>query len=158
VKKCLFVLCLIALCMLVGNASAQQKDPLPAPTPDMGVNETTQRQDQEPVLLARVSRLVLIGTEIRNFTGENVGIIEDLLVDTISGDVRYVVMSAERFAGHSQLLAVPADVFKLDRGNGVLLLDVSRYVLGSAPSFERGQWPDMADTSWVKLVHDFYGH
>lgn len=45
---------------------------------------------------------------------------------------------------------------KLDTVNKRFVLDVSKD-LTDAPGFDKNDWPDMANTSWEKGVHDYYG-
>jgi hypothetical protein len=34
---------------------------------------------------------------------------------------------------------------------------VEKARLNSAPGFDKAHWPDMADQSWSKEIHAFYG-
>ena len=38
-----------------------------------------------------------------------------------------------------------------------IMLDVSKERLKEAPGFDKDAWPDMADPTWVKGVHAYYG-
>lgn len=103
--------------------------------------------------LIRASRLVLIGAEIRSLKGEDLGTVEDLLVDMESGEVRYVVITAE---DHDRLMAIPVEAFKVDGNSGALVLDADREFLRKAPSFERNEWPDMTEGGWTQTVRAYY--
>ena len=37
------------------------------------------------------------------------------------------------------------------------MLNVEKDRLKSAPGFDKDQWPNMADPSWAKSIHDYYG-
>ncbi|WP_439589335.1 hypothetical protein [Hydrogenophaga sp.] len=41
--------------------------------------------------------------------------------------------------------------------NKRFVLDASKDRLKDAPGFNQDSWPDMADTTWEKGIHDYYG-
>ena len=56
-----------------------------------------------------------------------------------------------------KLFAVPWAALKLDTVNKRFMLDASKERLKDAPGFDKNDWPDMADASWEKSIHDYYG-
>jgi hypothetical protein len=72
--------------------------------------------------------------------------------------VAYAVLSFGGFLGMGEkLFAVPWSALTLDTVNKRFVLDASKERLESAPGFDKDHWPDMADTTWAKEVHDYYG-
>jgi hypothetical protein len=70
----------------------------------------------------------------------------------------WAVLSYGGFLGMgNKLFAVPWKALTLDTANKRFVLDVAQERLESAPGFDKDQWPDMADTTWAKEVHDYYG-
>jgi hypothetical protein len=45
----------------------------------------------------------------------------------------------------------------LDTGKKCFLLDVEKKRLENAPGFDKDHWPDMADQSWARGIHSYYG-
>jgi hypothetical protein len=84
------------------------------------------------------------------------GEIEDLAIDSQTGQIRYAVLSFGGFMGiGDKLFAVPWTAFtKRDNDTYALSIDKSR--LERAPGFDKNNWPDMADQQWGREVHAFY--
>jgi sporulation protein YlmC with PRC-barrel domain len=100
----------------------------------------------------------LLGNDVYNTKDEDLGDIKEIMLDMASGRVAYAVLS---FGGiltlGEKLFAVPWDALKLDKKNKRFTLDVDKERLKNAPGFDSGHWPDMADETWSKEVHSFYG-
>lgn len=100
----------------------------------------------------------LNGNDVYNLKGEDLGDIKEIMLDMRSGRVAYGVLSFGGFLGMGEkLFAVPWSALKLDTVNKRFTLDVDKDRLESAPGFDQDQWPNMADPTWAKGVHDFYG-
>jgi len=100
----------------------------------------------------------LIGNDVYNKQSEDLGEIKEIMLDMDSGRVSYAVLSFGGFLGMGEkLFAVPWDALKLDTVNKRFVLDVNRDRLKSAPGFDKNQWPDMADATWEKSIHAYYG-
>jgi sporulation protein YlmC with PRC-barrel domain len=100
----------------------------------------------------------LVGNNVYNHKGEDLGDIKDIMLDVTSGQVGYAVLSLGAFLGMSEkLFAVPWDALTLDPENKRFVLDVGKDRLRSAPGFDQDQWPDMADPSWANSIHSYYG-
>lgn len=105
-----------------------------------------------------MSAQTLAGNDVYNLENEEVGDIEDIMLDMRSGVVRYAVLSFGGFLGMGgKLFAVPWDALKLDTENKRFVLDVGKERLKDAPGFDKDHWPNMADQSWAKAVHTYYG-
>ncbi|QRX82428.1 PRC-barrel domain-containing protein [Glaciimonas sp. PAMC28666] len=100
----------------------------------------------------------LIGNDVCNQSGEDLGDIKELMIDTRTGKVNYAVLSFGGFLGMGEkLFAVPWSVLKLDSVNERFILDVDKDRLKSAPGFDKDHWPDMADQSWSSEIDTYYG-
>jgi sporulation protein YlmC with PRC-barrel domain len=100
----------------------------------------------------------LIGNDVCNKEGVELGEIKEIMLDVASGRVSYAVLSFGGFLGMGEkLFAVPWGALHLDTGNRRFVLDVAKDQLKDAPGFDRNHWPDMADATWVKSISDFYG-
>jgi sporulation protein YlmC with PRC-barrel domain len=100
----------------------------------------------------------LKGNDVYNRQDEDLGDIKEIMLDMASGRVAYAVLSFGGFLGMGEkLFAVPWSALTLDTVNKRFVLDASKERLESAPGFDPDQWPDMADPTWSKEVHDYYG-
>ena len=100
----------------------------------------------------------LMGEDVYNRQEEDLGDIKEIMLDMATGRVAYAVLSYGGFLGMgNKLFAVPWKALTLDTANKRFVLDVAQERLESAPGFDKDQWPDMADTTWAKEVHDYYG-
>jgi sporulation protein YlmC with PRC-barrel domain/Cu/Ag efflux protein CusF len=110
--------------------------------------------------IVRASKL--IGTEVQNRQGEDLGDIEDIAIDPQTGDVAYAVLASGGFLGLGEkYFAIPWSSFEpqTDEEGEVdrLVLDIDKERLKEAPGFDKNNWPDMADRKWGKDIHAFYG-
>jgi sporulation protein YlmC with PRC-barrel domain len=100
----------------------------------------------------------LAGDRVRNNAGEDLGKIEEIMIDIHSGRVAYAVLSFGGFLGMgNKLFAVPWHALAVDLSNHEFVLDVSRETLENAPGFDKSDWPDMADPDWGAQIHRHYG-
>lgn len=115
---------------------------------------STDRQNFRRVLSAGT----LSGDRVRNAAGEDLGKIEEIMIDVPSGRVAYAVLSFGGFLGMgNKLFAVPWDALTIDEANHEFVLNVDKQTLENAPGFDKDNWPDMADPSWGSQVFDYYG-
>jgi sporulation protein YlmC with PRC-barrel domain len=99
------------------------------------------------------------GTTVQNMQRENLGEIKDLMIDITEGRIAYAVLSFGGFLGiGDKLFAIPWEAFRVVQEEEVLLLDVVKEKLENAPGFDKDNWPDMADTTWGRGIHDYYGY
>ena len=100
----------------------------------------------------------LIGNDVHNHKDEDLGDIKEIMLDMQSGKVAYAVLS---FGGilslGEKLFAVPWAALTLDTENKRFVLKVEKETLKDAPGFDKNNWPNMADASWTKKIHSYYG-
>lgn len=106
-----------------------------------------------------LSASTLVGDRVRNVQDEDLGKIEEIMLDLRSGMVAYVVVSFGGFLGiGDKLFAVPWDAFRLDADRKLFILDIDRQVLENAPGFDKDNWPDFADREWGGRIYSYYGY
>ena len=101
----------------------------------------------------------LIGDDVRNPAGEDLGKIEEIMLDVSSGRIAYAVLSFGGFLGiGDKLFAVPWDALTVDTANERFVLDVSKERLEDAPGFDEDNWPETteADDAWLVSVYEYY--
>ena len=100
----------------------------------------------------------LAGDKVRNSANEQLGSIEEIMIDIPSGRIAYAVLSFGGFLGlGNKLFAVPWSALRLDEREHEFVLDVDRKTLENAPGFDKEHWPDMAVRSFEESIHAHYG-
>ena len=98
------------------------------------------------------------GDDIYNLKGEKLGSIKEIMLDIENGKVSYAVLSFGGFLSIGEkLFAVPWSALTIDRINKRFVMDTSEERLKLAPGFDSDNWPNMADTTWEKTIHAYYG-
>ena len=89
-----------------------------------------------------MSALTVTGDSVKNSAGEDLGRIEDLVIDVQSGRVNYAVLSFGAFLGvGGKLFAVPWEALELDAESHAFILDIEKAALSDAPEAEPVYWP-----------------
>jgi sporulation protein YlmC with PRC-barrel domain len=105
-----------------------------------------------------LSTSTLSGDPVRNSAGENLGKIEDFMVDLERGRIAYAVLSFGGVLGIGEkLFAVPWKAMTVDTAEHCFVLNVPKERLKDAPGFDKDNWPDITDTDWGTQVNSFYG-
>ena len=100
----------------------------------------------------------LNGDRVTNQANEDLGKIEDIMIDLQSGRVAYAVLSFGGFLGiGDKLFAIPWRSLELDTERHEFLLNVEKSTLENAPGFDKDNWPDFADETFGRQVHTHYG-
>ena len=101
----------------------------------------------------------LTGNKVVNVQNEDLGTIEDLMIDIESGRIAYAVLSFGGFLGlGDKLFAIPWSALKLDAVEKRFVLNVSKELLEEAPGFDKRNWPDMSDPAWGVQIDTYYGY
>jgi len=100
----------------------------------------------------------LLGNDVYNKDGEDLGDVKEFMLDMATGKVAYAVLSFGGLLGlGDKLFAVPWAALALDTENKRFTLNVPKTVLKDAPGFDKDHWPSMSDRTWASGVHKFYG-
>ena len=98
------------------------------------------------------------GTSVENPQGENLGVIRDLMIDKISGEVAYAVLKYGSFLGMGgKLFALPWDVLEYDTQRSAYIIDLPEDQLRGAPSYPEDTQPNWSDPAWNRSVYNYYG-
>lgn len=115
--------------------------PTPAPPPAAeGVADTT------PVAIDETDRLIasdkVEGTEVFDRSGARIGSIYNFMVDKVTGQVSYAVMSFGGFLGLGErYYPLPWKALTYDPKRGGYVIDIDRERLERAPSYAAGEDP-----------------
>ena len=125
----------------------------------MNTNPTTPKNPAKPHRDGLISANAVIGDAVVNRQGENLGKIEDLVIDPLSARVDYAVLSFGGFLGMGdKLFAVPLEALQLSREEKRFILDVEKEKLKNAPGFDKNKWPDTSDRAFGTKVYSYYGY
>lgn len=96
-----------------------------------------------------------IGMKVQNQQGENLGQIEDMVLNS-KGQVDFVIVSHGGTLGIGEkYTAVPYNAFS--RKGDAMSLNISKEKMAEAPNFEKNSWPDMTNRKWSEDVYRYYG-
>lgn len=104
----------------------------------------------------------LIGADVRNAADEDLGKIEELVIEPKSGRIAYAVLSFGGFLGMGdKLFALPWGVLQLvhdegDANDHNFLLAIDKERLKKSPGFPKDNWPDINSPEWTKSIEEFY--
>jgi len=149
---------IMAIGILLPNIASAQET---VPSTQHGVGKLDEKTEGTNV---RASQL--IGMNIQNDQGQSVGEINDLVIDGNTGRVRYAAVTYGGFLGvGDKLFAVPFQAFKVrqnpddpsDRGDNVMVLNVTPAQLKGAVGFDQEHWPNMADQTFIRDLDKRYG-
>jgi sporulation protein YlmC with PRC-barrel domain len=92
----------------------------------------------------------LLDADLKDRSGNDVGDVEDIIVNVGSGKVRYGVAEFDpSWFQAGRLVVVPLrDVRAEDRDGTDLVITADREALRDAPSFDRNSWPDLNDNTF----------
>jgi sporulation protein YlmC with PRC-barrel domain len=121
-------------------------------------NGDTNPRNQEGRKRRVLGASTLTGDRVRNSAGDDLGKIEEIMIDLASGRIAYAVLSFGGFLGiGDKLFMVPWSALTVDQSAHEFVLDIQREALANAPGFDKGTWPDMADADYARDIHTHYG-
>jgi PRC-barrel domain len=100
----------------------------------------------------------VIGTKVVNAQNEDLGKIEDIILEAGSGRAAYAVLSFGFLGLGDKDFLIPWSAFSFDFANNRALLNVDKDRLKHAPGFDRDKWPNMTDPTFGRGVSQYYGY
>lgn len=100
----------------------------------------------------------LMGKNVTNPKGENIGEIKDIVIDVDRGRIAYAVLDFGGFLGiGDKYFAIPWSSLGLTDDGKKFTLDADKNRLKNAPGFDKKNWPNMAERQWNVDVYKYYG-
>jgi len=100
----------------------------------------------------------LMGNDVKNAQGDNLGHVKDIVLDTESNRVTYYVLSfGGIFSMGDKFFAIPPEAMQLNVNDKCFILNVDKERLSKAEGFNKGQWPNMADPKFRSNLYQHYG-
>ena len=98
----------------------------------------------------------LIGDKIFNNLNEELGEVNNFMLNIHKGTIEYVVIEFGGFLGMGKkLFAVPFGTLLLDVNRQAFVLGVKRDVLKNAPGFDKEHWPE-TNSHVLQSVSDYW--
>jgi len=98
------------------------------------------------------------GTTIYNPNGDNLGSVEDVMIDKVTGRIAYAVVGFGGFLGiGNRDYPLPWEKLSYDPAMGGYVVDLDRSVLEGAPSYADNDAVAWNDRAWDEQVYDYYG-
>jgi sporulation protein YlmC with PRC-barrel domain len=115
--------------------------------------------EQQAAKCLRASKL--IGLKAWNPQNQELGQIDDLVVDMPSGKIKFAILSSGGVLGIGEKLhAVPIEFTSLrwdaEHNSNYLVLDLTQDQLRNAPSFTSNSWPDFSSEQVASSIRGFY--
>jgi sporulation protein YlmC with PRC-barrel domain len=120
--------------------------------------DVSSRSERPGSVVTRASKM--LGATVKNPSNENLGKIEDVVIDIDQGSVKYAVLSFGGVLGiGDKLFAIPWRALSIQEEQGSdnfwFVLKVDKERLEKAPGFNQNQWPERGSPKWAE-VDTFY--
>ncbi|MFC3907667.1 PRC-barrel domain-containing protein [Legionella dresdenensis] len=99
----------------------------------------------------------ITGVEVRNLERENLGTINDVVIDKAFGKVSYLVLDFGGILGFgNKFFAIPWHMFTYDTIEDCFLLNIDKERLKNAPGFDKEHWPNFAAAEIASSIDKYY--
>jgi len=98
----------------------------------------------------------LIGKSVENYEEDKIGDIKDLVIDPITGEISYAVLSVNTgFLNlESKFFAIPLQAMTVTESH--VKFDISKEHLQNAPGFDKDVWPTGPQKEFLSSVYEYY--
>ena len=105
-----------------------------------------------------ISASMVEGTPVCNAQGERLGTVDDIMIDKLTGQVRYAVLGFGGFLGlGDKLFPLPWRALDYNKDWEAFVVDIDKERLENAPGFDTDNPPDLGDEAFGQKVYEFYG-
>jgi sporulation protein YlmC with PRC-barrel domain len=109
--------------------------------------------------LERLTATSIIGDKVENLKGDDLGTIDNLMINLHTGRIEYVVLEYGSFLGlGGKFFAIPFEEFRVAPGRHVFILDRDAEYLSNSPGFDKNHWPDTNDHNYYGDVDSYWGY
>jgi sporulation protein YlmC with PRC-barrel domain len=100
----------------------------------------------------------ILDFKVENSAGENIGKIEEVMIDLQTGHVAYAVLSFGGFMGMGdKFFPIPWSKLTPASKEKTFILNVPKEKLEAQRGFDKDRWPDVSDPDWRTETYRHYG-
>ena len=100
----------------------------------------------------------LVHDKVVNLAGQDIGRIEELMIDVVAGRVAYAVLSFGGFLGiGNKLFALPWSAITIEEAKKRFVVNVTKELLDQIPGFDKEHWPDLGDLEYAASIYRPWG-
>jgi len=142
-----------------GRNDPTRQDPMnPDRTRQMGQDQGARGAQKTGQMSAIVKASDLIGKNVVNPEGKELGEIKNLAIDAEQGRIAYAILSFGGFLGiGDKLFAIPWGALRIGPGGDNFVLNINKEKLEKAPGFDSDKWPDLTNRQHGAELHTYYG-
>ncbi len=113
-------------------------------------------ETKDHTLTHLLSADTLIGKSVENYDDDKIGDIKDLVLDPISGEISYAVLSVSTgFLNlESKFFAIPLQAMTVTEST--VKFDISKERLEKAPGFDKDVWPTGPQKEFLTSVYAYH--
>lgn len=99
------------------------------------------------------------GYKVRNAEGEDLGRVEDVVLERSDGCIHYGILSAGGFLHvGNHLVAVPWNRLEMQQDEKTFQVNIDKETLRNAGYFTGESWPDMTLPEWCERVETYFAY
>src|SRR5437763_2049549 len=122
---------------------------------------STQAQTQSSTTTTYVQASKIVGMKVNDSSGQEVGVVQDVVLDRNTGCMAYTVLSTggsgTRAAGGTKTVAVPWTVYAATSDPGVMTVRVERDRIYNAPVFDYARIDEYSRSGYINNIYSYYG-
>ncbi len=122
---------------------------------------TTQGQTQSSTTTSYVQTSKVVGMKVKDSSGQEVGVVKDVVLDRNTGCMAYTVLSTggtgARVTGGAKTVAVPWTVYTTTSDPSVMVVRVERDRVYNAPAFDYARIDEYSTSGYINNVYSYYG-
>jgi sporulation protein YlmC with PRC-barrel domain len=97
------------------------------------------------------------GVDVKNLNGENLGKINEVVIDKAHGKVSYLVLDFGGVLGFgNKFFAIPWHMFNYNEVEDCFNLNLDKERLKDAPGFDKDNWPNFTSPNVATSIEQFY--
>lgn len=107
-----------------------------------------------------MSGQTLKGISVVNPSYEELGEVDDIMIDPVSGNIVYAILTFGGFMGFGEkYFAIPWEAFYLDtKEDNKVILNIPKEKLDNAPGFDKKDLPATGQWEFVDKIYRHYGY
>src|SRR5438067_267125 len=122
---------------------------------------SAQAQTQSSTTTTYVQASKIVGMKVNDSSGQEVGVVNDVVLDRNTGCIAYTVLSTggtgTRAAGGTKTVAVPWTVYTATSDLSVMTVRVERDRVYNAPVFDYARIDEYSRSGYINNIYSYYG-